>query len=136
MSDAEAIASLKKGRTDWHPGHPDVLAEKWKRLERTLGFLEEGLRNHFAFEEEHLTPLLGQVFMRALVLDHEEIRTEIQAVKTAIAGMEIAGLSREELLQKESQIRGLVDRLRSQIEVHATREDIILAMLERALRQE
>lgn len=135
ISDEEAVSSLRGAHSDWIPGRPEILAEKQKKLQRTLGFLAEGLTNHFAFEEEVLPPLLGELLMRALILDHREINREIDEAKLIVAATQLGELSREELLSRESHIQRVINSINRQVEDHATREEAILDMLERVLRE-
>ena len=135
LNDQEAIAALKKAHADWIPGRPEILAEKQKRLQQTLSLLEEGLRNHFTVEEKVLPPLFGELLMRAIILRHEEISRGIDEAKSVAAGMKLEGLSREELLSKESHMQGVIDAISRLVEEHANEEEIILEMLERALKE-
>jgi len=135
LNDQEAIAALKKARADWIPGRPEILAEKQKRLQQTLNLLEEGLRNHFAVEEKVLPPLFGELLMRAIILRHEEIGRGIDEAKSVAAGMKLEGLSREELLSEELHMQGVIDTISRLVEEHANEEEVILEMLERALKE-
>lgn len=135
ISDQEALSSLKRERADWIPGRLDILAEKQKRLQQALSFLDEGLKNHFAFEEKVLPPLLGELFVRALILDHREIIKEIDEAKSKAANIKLEGLSREELVSEESSIQQVIDSISHLVEDHATREEVILEMVERALQE-
>ena len=135
-SDQEALMALTKMRPDWIPGQLDILTEKQNKLEQVLSSLQEGLRHHFDFEETALPPLLGELFMTALILDHQAIRKGISEAKAALAEATTEELSREELLSKESQIQQAVDNLCQQIEDHAGREEVILEMLQRALEEQ
>lgn len=135
ISDQEALSALEKTRPDWIPGRPEILAEKQKKLQQVMSFLDEGLKNHFAYEEEVLPPLLGELFMRALILDHQEIRKEIDDAKSVVAEIKLEGLSREESLAKESHIQQVIDSIRQLVEEHATKEEAILEMLRRALEK-
>ena len=134
ISDQEAVASLRGAHADWIPGRLEVLAEKQEKLQRTLSFLDEGLRNHFAFEEEALPPLLGELFMRAILLDHREIVKQIDEAKSLAADIKLEGSQREELLSKESHMQRVIDGISHLVEDHAAREETLLEMLERALR--
>ena len=134
ISDHEALKSLREAHADWIPGRPEILAEKQKRLQRTLSFLDEGLQSHFAHEEKFLPPLLGELFMRALILDHREIAKEIDRAKSIVADMELEGLDREGLLSRDSYIQRAIESIIHLIDDHATREEIVLDMLERALQ--
>ncbi len=135
ISDQEALADLTRARPDWIPGRPEIASEKQKRLQQALSFLDEGLKNHFAFEEEVLPPLLGELFMRAVILDHREIGKEIDEAKSIVPDSKLEGLSREELMSKESQIQQVIDGVCQVVEEHARREEIILEMVQRVLEE-
>ncbi len=135
MTDREALSSLSKARADWVPGRLEILTEKQKKLEQTLNALKEGLERHFGYEETYLPPILGELFMRALLIDHREIRKEIDQTKTSVINLEVAGLSREECLVKESEIQQVVDNLSQAVEEHTYREEIVLEMLQKALQE-
>ena len=134
ITDREALSSLQKSRANWVPGQLEILAEKQKNLQRATSSLGDGLKNHFSYEEKVLPPLLGELFMRALILDHREIMREIGEAKKIVANTRLEGLSREDLLARESEIHQVIDSMCQAVEEHSTREEIILEMLQRALR--
>jgi hemerythrin len=134
ISDREALLALEKTRSEWIPGQLEALAEKQKKLKQAMSFLDEGLQNHFAYEEEVLPPLLGELFMKALILDHREVKKEIDEAKSMAAEAELEGLSRDELLLQESNIQQAVDSVCRLIEEHASNEEVILEMARRALQ--
>jgi hypothetical protein len=136
IPDREALSSLERTRADWVPGKPELLAEKQKRLLQAVSYLEEGLRNHFAFEGRALPPLLGDLFMRAILLDHQEIMKEIKNDKSMAAEARLEGLGREELLSKEAEIQETISNLCRLVEEHATREEAMLEMLRKALEDQ
>ena len=135
ISDREALTTLEKARADWMPGRPELLVETQKKLQQAISSLDEGLKNHFAYEEEVLPPLLGELFMRALVLDHREIMKEINEAKSMATETKLEGLSREELLSKESYVHQTISSMCHLVEEHIAREEIILEMLRRALEE-
>lgn len=53
--------------------------------------------------------------------------------KSIAASTKLEGLSREELLSEESHIQQIVDSICQLVDEHATREEAILEMLQRAL---
>ena len=135
ISDQEALLSLQKASADWIPGRLEVLAEKHDKLRQTIGFLDEGLKNHFAFEEKALPPLFGELLMKALLLEHKEITDEINRVKSVVAGTKLEGSSREELLSREADIQQMINSICELVEEHAGKEETILEMLQRALEE-
>ena len=133
VSDRVAIDALRKARADWTPGRLEILSEKQKKLQQTLSFLDEGLQNHFALEARYLPPFLGELLMRALLLDHREIKKRIDEAKSVVTDTELEGLSQEELLSKEARMQQLVNALSRAVGEHAAREEILLRMLQKGL---
>ena len=133
ITDEEALVSLTGVRPDWIPGRLEILSEKQNKLQKALHFLDEGLRNHFAYEEKVLPPLLGELFMRALMLDHREIEKEINKAQSTMLSTKLEGLSREELVSKGSQIQQVIESICGLVEEHATREETVLDMAKKAL---
>ncbi len=135
ISDQEALTSLTATSPDWIPGRLEIMAEKQKRLQKTMSSLDEGLKNHFALEEKDLPPLLGELFMRALVLDHREIEKALDEAKSIIADIKLESLNREELLSQESGIKQIVDDICQLVEEHAGREEVVLEMVQKVLEE-
>ena len=71
--------------------------------------------------------------MQALKLEHSEITKAINEVKSILADTKLEGLSREELILKQSGIREMVDSICQLVEEHAAKEETILEMLRKAL---
>lgn len=135
VSDQQALTALQKAHADFIPGRLEVASEKQNKLQQAMSFLEEGLKNHFAFEEKALPPLLGELLMQALVLEHREISREIDEAISTVANTRLGGLSREELLSKESNMQQMIDSICQLVEEHATKEEAILEMLRRAVEK-
>lgn len=133
VSDLEAVFSLQKAQSGWGLSSAEALAEKQARLQQTMSWLEEGLKNHFSFEEKALSPLLGELLMRALILEHREIDKAIGEAKSRMAHSQLEELSREELLSQKSEIQQAIGNICQMIEEHAMKEETLLKMLQRAL---
>ena len=84
MSDREAMAGLENARSSLTPGQVDDLARTQESLLRVFSVLDEGLRNHFALEEGSLLPLLGEILMTALELEHQDVKKKTETTKTII----------------------------------------------------
>ena len=135
VSDREAVADLEEARIDWIPGRPQSLVEIKESLQQALSLLDEGLKNHFVFEEEALPPLLGELFMKAIRLDHQEIMKALKQAKTMSTDTRLVGLSRDELMRKEAETQQTISNLCQLIEEHAGKEEIILEMLQKGLEE-
>jgi len=136
LSDQEALTSLEKVRADWTPGRMEALSERYSRLHQVLSRLDEGIKKHFAFEEKALPTLLGDLLMRAFLLEHREIEKEINEARTIVTDMPLEVSDREELLGNESRIQQRIGVVLQFIEDHATKEEMILEMVRRALVEE
>lgn len=133
VSDQEALNSLRSIHSDWVPGQPELLPEKQNRLRQTVSFLDEGLRNHFAAEEKVLPLVLGEFLMQALRLEHQEILEAISRAKSVTADTKLEGLSQEELMSKDLEMKNVVNNLSHLINGHAEKEELMLEMVKRVL---
>jgi hypothetical protein len=136
VNDLEALFSLQKARPVWILSSPEALAEKKNRLQQTLSALDEGLKNHFNFEDKLFPPLFGELLMQALKIEHRGIKNQIEGAKSLVAKIKLEGLSQKELLSKKSQIQQKVEDILQSVEEHATKEETILKMLKKTLEAE
>ncbi len=134
-NDLEAMFSLQQVYSGWTLSSMEAIDEKQKQLQQTMSFLDEGLNNHFAFEERALPPLFGELLMQALLLEHQEIRKKIGEAKSLIAGTRLVDLSQEKLLSQKSHIQQVINAISQVVEEHAAREETILNMMNRALEE-
>ena len=135
VPDKEALSKLQKTRNDWTPDRSDIPVEKLEKLQQTLSFLDEGLRNHFAFEGENLPPLCGDLLMRAILLEHKEIEKKIDEARSMVANFTLEGLNEEELASRGSQVQQMIRSLLNLVEEHAAREETVLKMMQRVLEE-
>jgi len=133
--DKEVLTDLRRASNEWIPGRPGIPFEKQKMLQQTISALEEGLINHFAFEEDALPLLFGELVMRALKIEHAEILKGVNNAKSQIIDTNLEGISPEELLSKEWNKKQMIDNLSLRIEEHAAREEAILYMVREALEE-
>ena len=132
----QGIISLQKAHAEWIPGRPGAaLPEKQQRLYQLMSSLEEGLTNHFDHEERVMPPLLGELLVKALGLDHRELKEEIGKAKSIVANLAIEESSREELLYEESRIHEMLGSIIQKKMEHLYREEILLDMARRALEE-
>jgi len=133
INDIEALFTLQKARSGWFQGSAQEITTKQNQMQQSLNLLEQGLRNHFDFEEKHLPPLFGELLMKALLAEHGDINRQISNAKAMLASTRLAGLGRQEMLQKESEIQQMINTLCQTVEEHASHEETILNMMKRAL---
>ncbi len=135
VNDMEALFTLQRTRSGWSQTSITALIEKQNQLLQTISFLEQGLKNHFAFEEEALPPLFRELLMKAILHEHHEIGRQIETAKTTLANIELEGLDQRELLLKKLQIQATVSSIRQAVEEHARHEETILNMMKKALEE-
>ncbi len=135
LSDREALMNIEKVREDVMTDFKATAAEKQSRLEQTLVMLESGLKNHYAFEERVLPPLLGELLMEALKFEHKQLLAQVEQVKSVIHSVTLEGLSRNEQLNEEAIMYGMINRIRRQKEEHLNREEAMLTLLQKILEE-
>ncbi len=135
MNDMEAVFGLQQANADWSQGSVQGLSETVDRMQRTISGLSAGLKNHFGFEEAYLPPVFGSNLMKALLLEHTEVREKLAECASSIVA-DVSGLPQGKLLSFRSTVQRLVADLGNVIENHTSREEVILRMLEKALEKE
>ena len=135
LTELEAVSLLRKAHAEWIPGRMESAEEKQGKLNQLMIELEEGLMNHYDFEERVLPPILGELLSEAIALEHLELREQMNAVKSAIAGIVLKGLDREDLLAKEHHVQQMIESLRQRTEEHLAKEEAILRMAQSALEE-
>jgi hypothetical protein len=135
VNDIEALFTLQRTQSGWSQTSITALIEKRDQLLQAISFLEEGLKNHFDFEEEALPPLFGKLLMKAILHEHHEILWQIGSAKTTLANIELEGLDQRELFSKKAVIQQNIHSLRQTIEEHAQHEETILNMMKKALEE-
>jgi hypothetical protein len=135
VNDIEALFTLQRTQSGWSQTSITALVEKRDQLLKAISFLEEGLQNHFSFEEEALPTLFGGLLMKAILHEHHKISRQIKGAKMTLANIELEGLDQSELFSKKVVIQQNIHSLRQIIEEHAQHEETILNMMKKALEE-
>lgn len=133
VNDMEALFNLQKAHSGWAQSSVGTVAEKQRQLGQLIVSLEEGLKNHFFYEEKYLPPILGEILMKALLLEHHDINKDIERAKAAVADTKLEGLPQNELLAKKTELQQMISNICQTVEHHASDEELILKMVKRAL---
>ena len=135
VNDMEALFNLQQAHAAWGQGSVRQLTEATGRLQATIEGLRKGLGAHFGFEERYLPDIFGKNLMMALILEHDEVRGKLlDCASTVSTG--VAGLQQESLLSFRNVVQQKTSDLSSTMESHASREEIILRMLEKSLERQ
>ncbi len=135
VNDMEALFNLQQAHAAWGQGSIKELSDAVARLQQTVAGLGQGLNAHFGFEEQYLPPVLGTNLMKAIVLEHDEVRQKLHECAASVAA-DLTGQPQEKLLAFRNLVQQMVSDLSHAIESHASREEIVLGMLARALVKE
>ena len=111
VTDIEALFTLQKAYSEWTQSPTQALIAKQNQLQEVLILLEQGLKTHFAFEEEALSPLFGELLMRAIMVEHRSIARQIEDAKVMLASTKLEGLRQPELLLRKSEIRHTISSI-------------------------
>ena len=87
VNDVEALFTLNKAQSGWSRAPVATLIEKQSQMQQAISFLEQGLKNHFAFEEEALPPLFGELLMKGILYAHRVIKSQIETAKATLASI-------------------------------------------------
>ena len=129
LNDVEASFTLSKAYSTWTQSAVGELAVKKDHLIRALSALEEGLNNHFGYEENFLPPLFGELLMKALLHEHHVVRRKIENTRKIIAELQLDSQDTQQLLSRKTAVQESVNHLLQAIEEHAGHEEIVLLMI-------
>jgi len=128
VNDLEAVFRLRGEYAGWSQSSMVSLAERTNKIKENLKSLEEGLCQHFTYEEDNLPPVLGEVMMKGLLFEHSAIRREIKAANAVVFSTEYDSMERDEAILQKSRLQQVILNLAQNIEKHASREEIVLDM--------
>jgi hypothetical protein len=133
VTDIEAMFTLNKEYARWSQSSVKELKDKQGELLQAVSALAQGLQRHFGFEAEALPPLLGDVLMKTILQEHGEIAGLLDKVKDSLREGTLEGLNQRQLLLKKAEIQTNIHQIIEVVEEHATHEETILKMIQKAL---
>ncbi len=136
MGGFDALLSLQEIQSQYTQTSMDKLITQKKQLCDALSKVQNRLDSHHFFEENALRLLLGDLFMKALILEHSEIRSHIGRIILMINDCMLEGLSQADLLEKKSLLQEAISNLCLSLEQHANLEEQMLRMLRRVYQGE
>jgi hypothetical protein len=133
VSDLEALFSLQQAHAGWAQSSVEKLSSKKLQMQQVLSQVDKGLKSHFAYEEENLPPLFGEILMKALLFEHQEIRKQMETASSLANETNLEGLNQRDVLSKKTDLQIAINSLCQELERHATLEEQILRMLKKTL---
>ncbi len=135
-SDIEALFGLQQAEASWSQSSLETLGAKRMQLAQAVTQLEEGLMRHFGFEEKYLPPLLGTWLMKALIIEHQDLKEKIEKAQALLRNAKFEGLGQTEMLYAKAQIWDALSDIRQTLDQHSGTEEMMLRMLEKALKNQ
>jgi hypothetical protein len=134
VTDYDAFYSLQQAQSGLAQSAVEKLSEEKTNIMASLSRIKKGLDNHFAFEESALPPLFGEVFMKALLVVHAEIKEYMAKAIVMVEQAPVEGADQKEILDHKSNLQAATTNLGEMIEEHANLEEQMLRMLKKAFQ--
>ena len=133
MNDIDAIFALEKTKykAAWSATSVTKLIEKRGQLLQTINLLEDGLKNHFSYEEKSLPLVFGELLIRPILHEHQEILAQIENAKTTLIDLE--KMDQDELFSKRTVVQQAINKLCQTVKDHAHHEETALNMMKKVL---
>jgi len=135
MNDIDAIFALEttKRKAAWGSTSVTELIKKRDQLLQTIDLLEDGLKNHFGYEEVVLPLVFGELLMEPILRKHHEILGQIENAKTTLINLE--RMDQDELSSRRTVVLESVNNLCQTVEDHAHHEETVLNMMKKVLEE-
>ena len=131
MSDKDAVLRLERAQRDLTTNLRRPLMERRAHLIEALDMIAKGLESHYSFEERTLPPLLGELLMNALTMEHKDLTGQMRDVISAVGRIDLKKLDHDGEISRESEMSLLLGKLRDKKLDHQKREEAILLTLQR-----
>ena len=129
MGEFDALLSLQEIQSQCNQTSMDQLISQKKQVLEALSLVQNRLDNHHYFEENALRPLFGELFMKALILEHSEIRRDIEEIILIINDCMLEGFTQADLQERKTILQERISNLCLTLEQHANLEEQMLQML-------
>ena len=135
INDVDALFTVQRTQyqTAWSASSVNELIKNREQLIQTVNTLEDGLKNHFSYEEKVLPLVLGELIMKNILQEHPKILEQIENARAILISLE--GLDQDELLSKGTVLQQSINTLSQTIENHAHHEDTILNNMKKCLEE-
>ena len=103
-----------------------ALNTKCFNLKLTMGYLDEGLKGHWAHEDQVFPDLIGNPLLKSIHIEHGEILKQMREIDFVLAKS-----TPQEFLANRAYLNHLISYLARLISEHETKENTILQLLKR-----
>ena len=126
---ADAFELVQK--SDWTPDNINLLLDKLSNLKDRLSDLEEGFKNHFKMDEAAFLPMMGDLMVRAIRIEHQNMLKELDVIRQLQNG-----ITAQTVKEIGPVIISKTDSLIQSIETHVRRETDMLQLISRVFKTE
>ncbi len=134
IGEFDALFTLQEIQLKCKQSSVKELINQKGQLKDDLSLIQKRLDNHYLFEENALRPLFGDVFMKAIILQHNEIRRQLEKVMLMINDCILEGLNKDDLSDKKFILQDTISDLCFILEQHANLEEQTLLMLRKVFQ--
>ncbi len=108
------------------PVQVQSLNRKGINLKQTMGYLDEGIRQHHVHEEEAMPGLAGEPVMEALKIEHQEITKQMREINFVLRD-----IRPDALLSNFDYLKLIINNLCNLISLHTSVENTLLVLLKK-----
>lgn len=102
------------------------VVEKRNALKQAMGYLVDGLKGHHIHEDEVMPSLIGELLMKAIRIEHDEMLQMFNDIDSVVVNTSI-----EDFLEKGAEAMQRIDDICNLASTHSSKEDGILLLLKK-----
>jgi hypothetical protein len=102
------------------------LSQKGINLKQTMGYLDDGLKQHHGHEEEAMPALAGEPVMEALKIEHQEITKQMREINFILRDVQPAAL-----VAHYDYLKLIINNLCNLVSLHTSVENTLLVLLKK-----
>ena len=135
----ECLCVLKNLGNRWIPGISCSADDQLRDYEECLAGVERNLADYMRLEKEKLLPVLIRyaeaIVAHALLSDYQEMLRYTADLKKEVKELASGSSSREELLPRQTRLRGKLEHVHQLVEEHARKQEMFFELAREVVRK-
>ena len=131
VGDLESLSSQCTG--EWNSQQCRTIEERQFDLKQNIQYLEKGLQEHYEKESPLLKPLIGELLMKTISRECQEINSQFERAKALVAELSQGLPTARELSTKTTEARKVIETFSQLVNEHSLKMDMLLQMLKSAI---
>lgn len=107
-------------------GQEQSLSQKGVNLKQTMGYLDEGLKQHHKHEEEVIPAIAGELVLEALKIEHREIMKQLGEINFVLRDIQPKVLA-----ANFDYLKLIINNLCNLVSLHSSVENTLLNLLKK-----